>query len=146
MGPMDMFPSAPALDLTPSPRDLTPPPRDMSPTTDMDTTDTMARGLLMPRLTPLSSMELMAMLVFPMPDMLPTELTPTLMELTPMCTVSPLDPALALTLSPRESSPRGLLMLMPLSFMEHTDIPMPMPMFLSAPALDLTPSPRDLTP
>merc|ERR1719471_2066366 len=118
----------------------------MSPTMDMDTTDTTARGLLMPRLTPLSSMELMAMLVFPMLDMLPMELTPTLMELTPMCMVSPLDPALDLTLSPRDLSPRGLLMLMLLSFMQDTDTPTPMPMFPSAPALDLTPSPRDLTP
>merc|ERR1712045_953991 len=103
--PMDMFPSAPALDLTPSPRVLTPPPRDMSPTTDMDTTDTMARGLLMPRLTLLSSMELMAMLVCPMLDMLPMVPTPTPMEPTPMCTESPLDPALVLTPSLRDLTP-----------------------------------------
>merc|ERR1711934_1055353 len=115
-----------------SPRVLMLPPRDMPPTTD-----TMARGLLMPRLTPVSSMELMAMLVCPMLDMPPMELTPT-----PM--VSPSDPALvltpsprALTPSPRELSPRGLLMLMPLSSMELTDTltptPTPTPMFPSAP-------------
>merc|ERR1739841_261536 len=139
--PMDMFHLDPALDLTPSPRALTLLPRDMLPTTDMDTTDTTARGLLMPRLTPVSSMELMAMLVCPMLDMLP-------MEPTPMCMVSPLDPALvltpsprALTLSPRELSPRGLLMLTPLSSMEPTDTltptPTPTPMFPLAPALVL---------
>merc|ERR1719205_18641 len=66
----------------------------------------MARGLLRPRLTLLSSTELMAMLVCPMLDMLPMELTPTPME--PM------------------------------------DIPMPTPMFPSAPAPDWTPSPRVL--
>merc|ERR1719464_541420 len=91
-----MFHLDPAPDLTPSPRVLMLPPRDMPPTTD-----TMARGLLMPRLTPVSSMELMAMLVCPMLDMLPMELTPTPMEPTPTCMVSPLDPALVLTPSPR---------------------------------------------
>merc|ERR1719507_624386 len=100
----------------------------------------MERGLLMPRLTPVSSMELMAMLVCPMLDMLPMELTPTPMEPTPTCMVSPLDPALvltpsprALTPSPRELSPRGLLMLMllPLSSMEPTDTLTPTPMFPS---------------
>merc|ERR1712037_683485 len=117
---------------------------------DMDTTDTTARGLLMPRLTPVSSMELMAMLVCPMLDMLPMELTPTPMEPTPTCMVSPLDPALVLTPSPRDLSPRGLLMLMlmPLSSMEPTDTPTPTPtptpMFPSAPAPVLTPSPRAL--
>merc|ERR1739846_180690 len=144
--PMDMFHSDPAPDLTPSPRALMLLPRDMPPTTDMDTTDTTARGLLMPRLTPVSSMELMAMLVCPMLDMLPMELTPTPMEPTPMCMVSPLDPALVLTLSPRDLSPRGLLMLTPLSSMEPTDTltptPTHTPMFPSAPALVLTPSPR----
>merc|ERR1712051_668760 len=65
------------------------------------TTDTTARGLLMLRLTPVSSMELMAMLVCPMLDMLPMELTPTPMEPTPTCMVSPSDPALVLTPSPR---------------------------------------------
>merc|ERR1712010_391225 len=83
------------LDLAP---DLTPPPRAlMLPTTDTDTTDTTARGLLMPRLTPVSSMELMAMLVCPMLDMLPMELTPTPMP-TPMF---PSAPAPVLTPSPR---------------------------------------------
>merc|ERR1739838_1081693 len=144
--PMDMFHLAPAPDLTPSPRVLMLPPRDMPPTTD-----TMARGLLMPRLTPVSSMELMAMLVCPMLDMPPMELTPTPMEPTPTCMVSPSDPALvltpsprALTPSPRELSPRGLLMLTPLSSMEPTDTLTPTPMFPSAPAPDLTPSPRAL--
>merc|ERR1739843_19026 len=67
--------------------------------------------------------------------------------------VSPLDPALvltpsprALTLSPRELSPRGMLML--LSSMEPTDTltptPTHTPMFPSAPAPVLTPSPRAL--
>merc|ERR1711884_647848 len=93
----------------------------------------MARDLLRPRLTLLSSMELMAMLVCPMLDMLPMVPTPTPMEPTPMCTVSPLDLALVLTPSlrvltpwPRELSPRGLLMLTPLSSMEPMDIPTPM--------------------
>merc|ERR1712157_230931 len=113
--PMDMFHLDPALDLTLSLRALTQSPRDMSPTTDMDTTDITARGLLRLRLTLLSSMELMAMLVCPMPDMLPMELTPTPMEPTPMCTVSPSDPALVWTPSPR------VLMLPP------RDMP-PMPM------------------
>merc|ERR1719350_2128828 len=74
------------------------------------------------------------------------ELTPTPMEPTPMCTVSPImDPALVLTPSPRELSPRGLLMLTPLSSpMEPMDIPTPTPMFPSAPAQDWTPSPRVL--
>merc|ERR1719452_165593 len=78
--------------------------------------------------------------------MLPMELTPTPMEPTLMCMVSPSDPALVLTPSPRELSPRGLLMLTPLSSMEPMDTPTPTPtptpMFPSAPALDLTPSPR----
>merc|ERR1711894_288067 len=150
-----MFRLDPAPDLTPSLRALMLPPRDMPPTpTDMDTTestDTTARGLLMPRLTLVSSMELMAMLVCPMLDMLPMELTPTPMEPTPTCMVSPLHPALvltpsprALTPSPRELSPRGLLMLMLLSSMEPTDPPTPTPMFPSAPAPVLTPSPRAL--
>merc|ERR1719362_2862107 len=67
--------------------------------------------------------------------------------------VSPSDPALvltpsprALTPSPRELSPRGLLMLTPLSSMELSDTltptPMPTPMFPLAPAPVLTPSPR----
>merc|ERR1712010_237646 len=141
------------LDLAP---DLTPPPRAlMLPPKDMESPDTTARGPLMPRLTPVSSMELMAMLVCPMLDMLPMELTPTPMEPTPTCMVSPSDPALvltpsprALTPSPRELSPRGLLMLMPLSSMELTDTltptPTPTPMFPSAPAPVLTPSPRAL--
>merc|ERR1711982_48509 len=66
---------------------------------------TMERGPLMlsPRLMPLSSMELTAMLVFPMLGMPPTELTPMLMEPTPMFMVSPLDPALVRTPSPRDS-------------------------------------------
>merc|ERR1712210_232754 len=128
--PMDMFLLVPAPDLTPSLRDLMHPPRDMPPTTDMDTTtDTTARGLLMPRLTLVSSMELMAMLVCPMLDMLPMELTPTPTEPTPTCMVSPSDPALVLTPSPRDLSPRGLLMLMPLSSMELTDTLTPTPMF-----------------
>merc|ERR1712051_901634 len=76
------------------------------------TTDTTARGLLMPRLAPVSSMELMAMLVCPMLDMLPMELTPTPMEPTPTCMVSPSDPALVLTPSPRAltPSPRALML------------------------------------
>merc|ERR1712012_443738 len=102
---MDMFPLAPALDLIPSLRVLTQSPRDMSPTTDMDTMDTTARGLLKPRLTLLSSTELMAILVCPMLDMLPMEPTPTPMEPTPMCTVSPLDPALVLIPSLRDLTP-----------------------------------------
>merc|ERR1712025_1250663 len=102
---MDMFHLDPALDWTPSPRVLTQSLRDMSPTTDMDTMDTMARGLLRPRLTLLSSTELMAMLVCPMLDMLPMELIPTPMEPTPMCMVSPLDPALVLTPSLRDLTP-----------------------------------------
>merc|ERR1719350_471484 len=65
----------------------------------------MARGLLRPRLTLLSSTELMAMLVCPMLDMLPMEPTPTPMEPTPTCTVSPSDPALVLTPSPRDLTP-----------------------------------------
>merc|ERR1739838_838749 len=141
--PMDMFHLDLAPDLTPSPRVLMLPPRDMPPTTD-----TMARGLLMPRLTPVSSMELMAMLVCPMLDMLPMELTPMPMVPTPTCMVSPSDPALVLTPSPRALSPRGLLMLTPLSSMEPTDTPTPTPtptpMFPSAPAPVLTPSPRAL--
>merc|ERR1712078_890160 len=99
--PMDMFHLDPAQDLTPSLRASTQSPRDMSPTMDMDTMDTMARGPLRPRLTLLSSTELMAMLVCPMLDMLPMVPTPTPMEPTPMCMVSPLDPALVLTPSPR---------------------------------------------
>merc|ERR1719333_1204350 len=86
----------------------------------------MARGLLRPRLTLLFSTELMATLVCPMLDMLPMVLTPTPMEPTPMCMVSPLDPALVLTPSLREWSPRGPLMLTPLSSMEPMDIPTPM--------------------
>merc|ERR1719460_3188045 len=58
----------------------------------------------MPRLTPVSSMELMAMLVCPMLDMLPMELTPTPMEPTPMCMVSPSDPR-AWMLPPRDMLP-----------------------------------------
>merc|ERR1719215_864105 len=83
--------------------------------TDMDTEPmepthilTMARGPLMlsPRLMPLSSMELTAMLAFPMPGMPPMELTLMLMEPTPMeSMVSPLDPALVWTPSPRDSTP-----------------------------------------
>merc|ERR1712154_429902 len=96
--PMDMFHLDPAPDLIPSPRVLTQSPRDMSPITDMDTTDIMARGLLGQRLTLLSSTELMAMLVCPMLDMLP-------MVPTPMCTESPLDPALVLTPSLRDLTP-----------------------------------------
>merc|ERR1712241_645260 len=103
--PMDTFHWDPAPDLTPSPRALTQSPRDMSPTTDMDTMDTTARGLLRPRLTLLSSTELMAMLVCPMLDMLPMVPTPTPMEPTPMCMVSPLDPALVLTPSLRDLTP-----------------------------------------
>merc|ERR1719333_951332 len=103
--PMDMFHLDPAPDWTPSPRVLIQSPRDMSPTTDMDTMDTTARGLLRLRLTLLSSTELMAMLVCPMLDMLPMELTPTPMEPTPMCMVSPLDPALVLTPSLRHLTP-----------------------------------------
>merc|ERR1719219_1653391 len=91
------------------------------------------------RLTPPSSTELTAM-VCPMPDM-PMELTPMLMELT----VSPSDTPLVKIPSPRDSSPRGPLMLTLPSSMEPMDTPTPMPMFLSDPALDLTPSPRDLT-
>merc|ERR1739842_134084 len=48
------------------------------------------------------------------------------------------------TPSPRELSPRGLLMLMRLSSMEPTDTLTPTPMFPSAPAPDLTPSPKAL--
>merc|ERR1711944_253991 len=103
--PMDMFHLDPAPDWIPSPRVLTQSPRDMSPTTDMDTMDTTARGLLRPRLTLLSSTELMAMLVCPMLDMLPMVPTPTPMEPTPMCTESPLDPALVLTPSLRDLTP-----------------------------------------
>merc|ERR1712157_660953 len=103
--PMDMFHLDPAQDLTPSPRALTQSPRDMSPTMDMDTMDTTARGLLRPRLTLLSSTELMAMLVCPMLDMLPMEPTPTPMEPAPMCMVFPLDPALVLTPSLRDLTP-----------------------------------------
>merc|ERR1712029_1168537 len=100
-----MFHLDPAQDLIQSPRALTLSLRDMSPTTDMDTMDTTARGLLRPRLTLLSSTELMAMLVCPMLDMLP--MVPTLMpmEPAPMCTVSPLDPALVLTPSLRDLTP-----------------------------------------
>merc|ERR1711988_6831 len=56
----DMSPSAPAPVWTPSPRDWTPPLRDMFLTTDMGTTDTTERGLLMlmPRLTLPSCTEL----------------------------------------------------------------------------------------
>merc|ERR1711936_1291392 len=71
------------------------------------------------------------------------ELTPMPMELTPMLmepTVSPSDTPLVKT-----PSPRGPLMLTLLLSMEPMDTPTPMPMFLSDPALDLTPSPRDLT-
>merc|ERR1719411_2245503 len=67
------------------------------------------------------------------------------MEITPMLTVSPSDTPLVKTPSLRDSSPRGLLMLTLLSSMQAMDTPTPMPMFLSDPALDLTPSPRDLT-
>merc|ERR1712073_109792 len=88
------------------------------------------------RLTPPSSTELTAM-VCHMLDMP--------MELTPMLTVSPSDTPLVKTPSLRDSSPRGLLMLTLLSSMQAMDTPTPMPMFLSDPALDLTPSPRDLT-
>merc|ERR1712186_171918 len=91
------------------------------------------------RLTPPSSTELTAM-VCPMLDM-PMELTPMLME--PM--VSPSDTPLVKTPSPRDSSPRGPLLLTLLSSMQAMDTPTPMPMFLSDPALDLPPSPRDLT-
>merc|ERR1739844_727665 len=89
----------------------------------------------------------MPMDLTPMLDM-PMELTPMLdmlMELTPMLTVSPSDTPLVKTPSLRDSSPRGLLMLTLLSSMQAMDTPTPMPMFLSDPALDLTPSPRDLT-
>merc|ERR1712045_1061091 len=103
--PMDMFHLDPAPDWIPSLRVLTLSLRDMSPTTDMDTMDTMARGLLRPRLTLLSSTELMGMLVCPMLDMLPMVPTPTPMEPTPMCMVSPLDPALVLIPSPRDLTP-----------------------------------------
>merc|ERR1711910_191440 len=72
---------------------------------------------------------------------MPMELTPMLMELT----VSPSDTPLVKTPSLRDSSPRGLLMLTLLSSMQAMDTPTPMPTFLSDPALDLTPSPRDLT-
>merc|ERR1719468_463788 len=87
----------------------TPLPMDMD-TEPMEPTPilTMARGPLMlsPRLMPLSSMELTAMLVFPMPGMPPMELTLMLMEPTPMeSMVSPSDPALVWTPSPRESTP-----------------------------------------
>merc|ERR1712061_510413 len=98
------------------------------------------------RLTPPSSTELTVM-VCPMLDM-PMELTPMLMELTPMLMelmVSPSDTPLVKTPSPRDSSPRGPLMLTLLSSMEPMDTPTPMPMFLSDPALDLTPSPRDMS-
>merc|ERR1719205_156092 len=62
----------------------------------------MARGLLRPRLTLLSSTVLMAMLVCPMLDMLPMEPTPTPMVPTPMPTpMFPLAPALDWTPSPR---------------------------------------------
>merc|ERR1712024_289423 len=67
------------------------------------------------------------------------------MELTLMLMVSPSDTPLVKTPSLRDSSPRGLLMLTLLSSMQAMDTPTPMPMFLSDPALDLTPSPRDLT-
>merc|ERR1712012_484291 len=100
-----MFNLDPALDLIQSPRALTQSLRDMYPTTDMDTMDTMARGLLRLRLTLPSSTELTAMLVCPMLDMLPMVLTPTPMVPTPMCMVSPLDPALVLTPSPRDLTP-----------------------------------------
>merc|ERR1712066_624432 len=91
--------------------------------------------------------ELMDMLVCPMLDMLPMVLTPTPMEPTPTCMVSPSDPALVLTPSLRDLSPRGLLMLIPPSSpMEPMDTPMPTPMFHSAPALDWIPSPRVLMP
>merc|ERR1719205_572170 len=73
----------------------------------------MARGLLRPRLTLLSSTELMAMLVCPMLDMLPMVPTPTPMEPTPMCTVSPLDPALVLTPSPRDLTPSPRVLMLP---------------------------------
>merc|ERR1711920_767240 len=59
------------------------------------------------------------------------------MELTPMLMVSPSDTPLVKTPSPRDSSPRGPLMLTLLSSMEPMDTPTPMPMFLSDPALDL---------
>merc|ERR550532_33470 len=72
---------------------------------------------------------------------MPMELTPMLMELT----VSPSDTPLVKTPSLRDSSPRGLLMLTLLSSMQAMVTPTPMPMFHSDPALDLTPSPRDLT-
>merc|ERR1712186_215154 len=73
---------------------------------------------------------------------MPMELTPMLMELT----VSPSDTPLVKTPSPRDSSLTGLILLTLLSSMQAMDTPTPMPMFLSDPALDLTPSPRDMTP
>merc|ERR1712095_15021 len=106
MVPMDI--PTPVSMVDTEPMVPTPLPMDMD-TEPMEPTPilTMERGLLMlsPRLMPLSSMELTAMLVFPMPGMPPTELTPMLMEPTPIFMVSPLDPALVWTLSPRDSTP-----------------------------------------
>merc|ERR1712066_1127515 len=125
---MDMFHLDPAPDWAPSLRVLTQSPRDMSPTTAMDTMDTTARGLLMPRLTLLSSTELMAMLVCAMLDMVPT---PTPMEPTPMCMVSPLDPALVLTPSLRDLTPSPRVLMPPprdMPPMPPMDMDTPMPM------------------
>merc|ERR1711971_1158287 len=119
--PMDMFHHIhmnPAPDLTPTPRALL-----ILQTWDMSPGMDMARGLLMPRLTLLSSTELMAMLVCPMLDMLPMVLTLTPMEPTPMCMVSLLAPALDWTPSPR------VLMLPPRDMPPTpTDMDTPMPM------------------
>merc|ERR1711983_164149 len=89
--PVSMVDTEPMVP-TPLPMDMDTEP--MEPTPILTT----ERGLLMLSLTPPSFMELMAMLVCPMPAMLPTELTPMLM-------VSPLDPALVRTPSPRDSTP-----------------------------------------
>merc|ERR1712198_316762 len=87
---------------------------------------------------------------------MPMELIPMPMGPTPMLLLFPLDPALVLTPSPRElpSLPttlaRDLLMLMPITdtTMELTLMPMVLILMLllfpSAPALVLTPSPREL--
>merc|ERR1719458_608107 len=96
--PSLVFPSDPPPVWTPSPRALMPPPRDtlLTPTatsdTDTDTSATTARGPLTPRLTPIT------LVVMPMA-------LPTL--------VSPSDPLLVWTPSPRAlmHPPRDMLLM-----------------------------------
>merc|ERR1712115_493694 len=146
--PMQVFPSAPAVDLTLSPREL--PSPTLGILDSMDTT--LARGLLMPML---------------MLSMLPSHTLP--LSLMPEFL---LDPALVLTPSPRDlmlpprdmppsmdtlatmdtTLARGLLMLKLMLMLSMLPTLMPpqspmlMPEFPSDPALVLTPSPRVLMP